>query len=265
MSKDFKNYGGNDRIVNSHDYYEAVGKLPEEKRYMTGLHAFDKYTEGFTNGELITVSGYTGYGKTSFCQTIAYNLGKQGVKSLWFSFELSARQFFNKYKGKEVPLFYMPRENKPYDLSWIEDRIIECKQKFGLTIAFIDHLHYIVPMTANDRKMNELVGETMRYLKHEIAVKHEVAIVLMAHTKQPKDMSEPTLADLRDSSFVAQESDAVYLMHRPTKRGSKEFEDYGTVTVVKQRNTGVIGGTLKLTMHNKMFFDYMSHEDERAL
>ncbi len=265
MDKDIKNYKGKDRIVSSHDYYKAIEALPKEKRYNFRIKSIDLLTEGFTHGDLIVISGYTGHGKTSFCQTVSYNISKENIKALWFSYELSARQFFNKYKGDKIPLFFMPRKNKPYDLKWVEDRIVECIAKHDIKIVFLDHLHYIVPMLSDQYTKSDMVGHAMRALK-TMAVKYEIVIFLMAHTKQPKDTSSPGLESLRDSSFVGQESDAVYIMHRPTKRGKRdEFEDYGLFTVCKQRHTGVIGKSIRLEMHNKMFFDPITLDDETAL
>jgi len=254
-----------DKIVTSHEFYDEVKALPPEKRYSFGIKSIDNMTEGFAHGDLIVISGYTGYGKTSICQTISYNLGQKEVPTLWFSYELSARQFFNKYKDKTVPLFYMPKKNKPYDLIWLEQKIVESTKAHNVKVVFIDHLHYIVPMLSGEMKKGDLIGDTMRQLK-QMAVKYEIVIVLMAHTKQPKDQLAPTLGDLRDSSFVGQESDAVYVMHRPTKRGKRdEFEEYNFFIVLKQRHTGIIGKKIWLEMHNKMFYDQISQDDERAL
>jgi len=254
-----------DRIITSHEFYEEVKAMPPEKRYLFGIKSIDSVTEGFTHGDLIVVSGYTGHGKTSLCQTISYNLGQEEVPSLWFSYELSARQFFNKYKDKTVPLFYMPKKNRPYDLVWLEKKIAETNQTHNVKVVFIDHLHYVVPMLTGDLKKSDAIGDTMRRLK-QIAVKYNIVIFLMAHTKQPKDQLAPTLGDLRDSSFVGQESDAVYVIHRPAKRGKRdEFEEFNYFTIIKQRHTGVIGKKIKLEMHNKMFYDQIDLEDERAL
>lgn len=265
MSKDLKNYKGEDRIVTSHDYYKAVQALPPEKRYNFGIGSIDALTEGFTHGDLISISGFTGYGKTSISQTISYNLSKQNIQTLWITYELSARQFFNKYKNIDVPLFYMPRKNNPYSLDWVEERIVEGMQKHNVKIIFIDHLDYVVPMVADGGNRTEMIGHTMRTLK-DIARKYELVIFLMVHTKQPQDTMPPTLGALKGSSFIGQESDAVYIMHRPTKRGKRdEFEDYGTFITIKQRHTGIIGKTIKLEMHNKMFYDQINIDDEKAL
>ena len=254
-----------DKIITSHDFYNEIKAMPPEKRYSFGIKKIDFLTEGFTHGDLIVVSGYTGHGKTSICQTISYNLSQQDVPSLWFSYELSARQFFNKYKDNAVPLFYLPRKNKPYDLEWLEKKICEANEQKQVKVVFVDHLHYIVPMLTGDLKKSDAIGDTMRRLK-QMAVKYQIVIFLMAHTKQPKDKLMPTLGDLRDSSFVGQESDAVYIIHRPAKRGKRdEFEEYNMFTVIKQRHTGVIGKSVKLEMHNKMFYEEINLDDERTL
>ena len=251
-----------DKVVSSHSFYQAIKKLPPEKLIKFGIRGLDAIIGGFSLGNLVVVSGYTGYGKSSFCQTISFNLGQQDIKTIWFSYELTSRQFFNKYTEDNIPLFYLPINNKPYDLRWIEEKIIEAKTNFGISVAFIDHLHYVVPMISGTQSKSEVVGDAMRTLKL-MAVKHNVAIFLMAHTKQPKDNYSPVIADLRDSSFVGQESDTVLMMHRPNKRGKRdEFEDFGTCSVVKHRDGGIFG-KVKLEMHNKMFYDPINLEDEK--
>lgn len=254
-----------DSLISSHDYYDMIESMPPEQKYVFGIPAIDYLTDGFTNGDLIVISGYTGHGKTTLCQTISYNLAQKGIPTLWFSYEISARQFFNKYKGKTVPLFYLPKNNKPYDIPWLKAKILEGKKLHNIKIVFIDHLHYIVPMLTGEQRKHEVIGDVMRELK-VFATSNDLAIFLMAHTKQPKDQMSPTIADLRDSSFVAQESDAVYTIHRPAKRGHRdEFEDYNIFTIIKQRSNGIIGKPTKLEVHNHMFYDPSTLTKERAL
>ena len=254
-----------DRVVSSHDFYQALKKLPEVKLIKFGIKGIDNVLGGFALGDLITVSGFTGFGKTTLAQTISFNLGQQDITTIWFSYELTSRQFFNKYTEDNVPLFYLPINKKPYDINWIEEKIIEAKSKFNIQAAFIDHLHYVVPMATNSNvKQNrgDIVGDAMRTLKL-MAVKHNVAIFLMAHTKQPKDNNSPVIGDLRDSSFVGQESDIILIMHRPSVRGKRdEYENYGTCTIAKQRDGGH-HGKIKLEVHNNMFYDPINLEDEK--
>lgn len=263
--QDMKDYHGEDEIVSSHDFYKKVAAMPPEMRYLFGISSIDVMTEGFGHGDLIVITGFTGYGKTTFCQTIAYNLGQHDIPTLWFSFELSARQFFNKYKDKTIPLFYMPNKNKPYDMLWLKKKIIEAKEKFNIKVVFIDHLHYITPMLSGEQRKHEVIGDIMRELK-VFTAENDIVVFIMAHTKQPKDALSPSLADIRDSSFVAQEADAVYAIHRPAKRGRHdEFEDFNTFTIIKQRHNGSIGKPTKLEIHNQMFYDPISLQHERAL
>lgn len=264
--QDLKNYQGEDQVVDSHTYYEIVKKMPVEPKIPFGIKTLDFLTEGgFSLGNLITVSGYTGFGKTTLCQTISYNIAAEGVQSLWLSYELTPRQFFNKYQEGQVPLFYMPKKNVLYDLFWVKEKIQETKAKFGVQVVFIDHLHYVVPMsTGAGEKKQELIGDAMRSLK-QMAVQNNVAIFLMAHTKQPKGEAAPVIADLRDSSFVGQESDVVLMMHRPNKRGKPdEYEDHGILNLLKLRDGGTTG-KIKVNIYKKMFHEIVSSEDERAL
>jgi replicative DNA helicase len=265
MPQNMKDYHGEDEIISSHDFYKKVAAMPPEQRYMFGISSIDYMTEGFAHGDLIVITGYTGHGKTTFCQTVAYNLGQKDIPTLWFSFELSARQFFNKYKDKTIPLFYLPSKNKPYDMLWLQKKIIEAKEKFKVKVVFIDHLHYITPMLSGEQRKHEVIGDIMRELKIFTAA-NDIAVFIMAHTGKPKDDLSPTLADIRDSSFVAQEADAVYSIHRPAKRGRHgEVEDFNLFTIIKQRHNGNIGKPTKLEIHNQMFYDKANLTQERAL
>ena len=162
-------------------------------------------------------------------------------------------------------MFYLPRKKDLYDLDWVENRIVEGMQKHNIKIIFIDHLDYIVPMAIPGGNRTEMIGHTMRTLK-TMATEYEIVIFLMVHTKQPKDTMAPGLESIKGSSFIGQESDAVFTMHRPAKRGQRdEYEDYSIFNILKHRDTGFIGHKVKLEMHNKMFYDQISMDDERAL
>lgn len=252
-------------LVKSTDYAEEIKLLPPEIRNDFGIGSVDNITGGYAKGELIVSTGYTGHGKTTFFQSISYNMAKKGIKMIWISYELTSRQFFSKYPN-EVPEFYMVRENKPYDLAWIEEKIIEGKEKYGIEAIFIDHLHYVVNMDQEKgSQYTLLVGDTMRRLK-QMAVYHDITVFLIAHTKQPNDSESPGLGSIRDSSFIAQESDAVYSVQRKRKRGSDDYEELTTFFVLKQRSRGEhMGKTTKLAFHKGMLFDEIDYESERAL
>lgn len=62
-------------------------------------------------------------GKTLFAQTLTTNFAKQDVMSLWFSYELSSREFINRFPG-ELPVFTMPSKLKANSLDWLGSALL---------------------------------------------------------------------------------------------------------------------------------------------
>ena len=54
----------------------------------------------------------------------------------------------------------------------------------------------------------------MRELK-KMSIRHDVVIFIIAHTGKVNGEAKPSLDSIRDSSFVAQESDFVLMISRP--------------------------------------------------
>lgn len=65
----------------------------------------------------------------------------------------------------------------------------------------------------------------------------------MAHLKQPQIDKAPTLSDLRDSSFIAQESDYVFILWRKIEENTIPpiLLDESILSVQKNRRTGKMG------------------------
>jgi replicative DNA helicase len=135
--------------------------------------------------------------------------------------------------------------------------------KYGSKLFFIDHLHFIVPF--NSDRLDTRIGDTMRQLK-TIAKKHKVIIVLVAHLKKTEVTIAPTLEDLRDSSFIAQEADTVMMLWRETKRENNEVKitNNTTLSVQANRRTGTTG-TVKLTFTDGRFTETDWKHDDNGI
>lgn len=250
-------YDESDKVISSHDYLK---KLEEEKKrhgFKTGIPKLDALTQGFETGELVVISGYTGHGKTSFAQSLTVNLAKQDIKALWFSFEMPARLFFAKFPGK-VPLFYLPSELKGNALSWVEDRILEAKVKYEIKAVFIDHLHFVVDLATRHPSLE--IGTVVRTLKN-IAMRQNLVVFLIAHTSMPKRDKSPSLGDIRDSSFITQESDATFVIERILPRNQRYYGNEAWLTILKHRRMGTIGRKIKLLYKDNLFQEI----DEREI
>ena len=261
-------YQGEDRVVPAE---ELIRELESKNR--TGLKlnssipTLDKLVEGFRKGNLVVLSAPTGHGKTTFFKTLTKNFTENGQKSIWFSYEVPADEFYATFPSGNK-FFTMPRELSSGLLSWIEERILESKAKYNTNLVFIDHLHFLISMKelAITKNQSILIGMILRELK-KIALANDMIIFLVAHMRK-KDTEEeiPSIDDLRDSSFVAQEADVVMLLWRKqierTREDKKnkvppEWTNEAVLSVVKNRRTGKLGHlALEYNFNKNEFLEY---------
>jgi replicative DNA helicase len=229
LEKKLFTYEGQDRVMSSHDMSQALREEDQPILIKSGIPTLDNYIDGFEGGELTVISGLTGNGKTLLAQTLTRNFDEQGIKSLWFSYEVMPANFLRAF-GEDLPLFYMPARLTGNSLTWINTRIHEAKLKYDIKAVFVDHLHFIVEM--NRGNISVEIGAVMRTLK-KIALKFNVAFFLIAHTMKCKPDTELGIGDTRDSSFIEQEADNVFYIWRTKK------ESQAILKIAKNRRNGV--------------------------
>lgn len=170
---------------------------------------------------------------TLLAQTLSQAFSKQGHFPLWFSYEVPARQFLTQFPS--VPHIFMPAELKAHVMGWITDRMMEALQKYNCRVAFIDHLHYLFDL-GRSRNPSLDIGHVIRTLK-AFCVQNETLIFLLCHTTKPREGDEGlSYESIRDSSFVAQESDSVFMIRRTPEEGP----GYADMRVEFHRRTGVM-------------------------
>lgn len=269
-------YSGVDKIVSSLELAEELKKTEESMFIIpTGIKTYDRLHEGGVEaGELIIVTGPTGEGKTSFLMSVTKNMAKESVSSVWFTLEVTPRQFLKKIigNGNEVPLFYVPKENTDNQIDWIEERIVEAKVKHNAKVIFIDHIHQIFSIARMDSKSNlsfEL-GDLVAKIK-KIAIDHNLVVFLIAHSKDdPAGTSrEPRKEDIRDSGLISRLADSIVGVWRvPNNEGLEttrrnpinEFDTKSKVRVFKNRRTGKLGAWFMY--HTSHYLDESSASDK---
>ena len=237
--EELKEYDGEDKITSSYEMEIELRKSNTSGIMVkSGLPSLDRALEGgFQTGELYAVSGATKQGKTLLCQSITRNAHMSQNFALWFSYEVPARQFLSQFR--ELPLFYLPQKLKTANMMWLEDRIMESFVKFHTRLVFIDHLHFLFDLFRSRNPSLE-IGTVIRKLK-TMAVEHDLIIFLLCHTSKAGG-DAVTYQSIRDSSFVAQESDSVFLVARTPKEG----ENTAALRVEFHRRTGVLEFFIKL-------------------
>lgn len=234
------NYDGEDKLISSLDILEEIKNKPEETKYLTGIKKLDELLDGFRENQLIVLAAPTKSGKTQFTVELAIRMNE--TQPVFIPFEESAEELVRKFHdlNQTPPLFYTPKQITGNTTNWIEKKVVEGVVKHNSKLFFADHLHFIVPFSSD--RLDTRIGQVMRDLKR-IAKEHNVIIVIVAHLKKTEMQLAPTLEDLRDSSFIAQEADTVLMMWRESKRenGLMTTTNNTIISVQANRRKGKTG------------------------
>jgi archaellum biogenesis ATPase FlaH len=234
-------------IISSYELRDKLIDSDAEKPLVnirSKLPSLDRAIEHFHDGELYAVTGPTKHGKTLLCQTLTKNFSEQQYYSLWFSYEVTPRGFINCFDGEDLPLFYLPDGLVARSMEWVESKIVEGLEKHNTRVVFIDHLHFLFDLVSR-QNMSLTIGNVVRRLK-TLAVSKNLIIFLLCHTSKVGSGESVTYASIRDSSFVSQESDSVFVIERT---GEQE----GTLRVEFHRRTGCFAKKINLIKVGKYF------------
>lgn len=251
--KRLSTYAGEDAVVSSHELAAALKDTDDSVfKVKTGVPTLDRLHDGgLEAGELIVVTGPTGEGKTTLLMSITKNMAEEKVNSVWFTLEVTPRQFIKKITSKEgeLPLFYLPKENIDNQIEWLEERICEAKVKHNVQVVFIDHLHQIFSMAKMDKtNMSLEIGDLTAKIK-SLALNYNVLIFLIAHTKDDPTGSarEPRKEDIRDSGLISRLADSIIGVWRvpqdekidsTRRKAIGEDDTKAKVRLFKNRRTG---------------------------
>jgi replicative DNA helicase len=252
-SESYSQYDGDDKVLTS---FELRDKLIAEKRdphvsVKSGIPSIDYACDGFRDGELVVISGPTKSGKTLLAQTFTVNFSRQKEYACWFSYEVPARQFLEQFPI--LPLFYLPTNNKAQDFNWFMDRCLEAYFKYNTRIFFVDHLHFLIDMARISNPSLE-IGAIVRRIKR-FAVDNDFVIFLLCHIKKTEG-EDISYRDLRDSSFIAQDSDTCIMVKRTPKNGQNRAK----ARVEFHRRTGVMEWVVELEKQHGLLHEVTNHE-----
>lgn len=229
--------------------FEVAARQPIDTDiyYKTNIEVIDKALNGgLSPGDLAVIVGRPGNGKTSFAQDIAVSFAKAEipVPALFFSYEVLPRPLAAKFTElgltPQDPIF-MPYNTDPDDTEWIERISVAAQTALGVKAVFIDHLQMVRSKRVgkNDSKADKM-EQTVKDLKN-IAKKHGLAVVLMAHVRKTFKKT-PDLDDIKDTSGVAQLADSVFVVERMKEANGAGMSEYFSsetrILMIKNRRTG---------------------------
>ena len=223
----------------------------------TGFPKLDFMTGGLQNGDMIVIASRTSIGKTAMALCMASNMAIQKIEPIGlFSSEMSDKLIVDRLiaiNGR-LPLTNMKHGNiTTADFSkitesaryindspiWINDTpnipLLDLKsqtrkmKRMGIKIVFIDYLTLI---KHGDPRMPryERVGEISKSLK-ALARELNIPIVVMSQLNRQSEGAKPSLADLRQSGEIEEDSDIIMLIHREDRESEK-----AELTIAKHRN-----------------------------
>jgi replicative DNA helicase len=222
--KELLAYDGPDRIVHFTDYLKIKDADRKNATRLTApFQQFDKHIDGLCTGELTVISGKTGEGKTLFSESYMKGLldSNHELKASVFSFEVTTQSLLEKYANNPQLKIYLPLELQSSNINWLRDRVWEAAVKENCRLYLFDHLHFLIDM-AERQNMSLNIGRFMREMKL-MALELNVAFLLIAHQKGVPKGEDPSLEDVRDSTFIAQEADNVIMVWRRPNYADSEL------------------------------------------
>ena len=246
--------------------------LPTGYRNIDGL-----LSGGLVAGGLITLAARPGTGKTTVALCIADNVAAAGGKVLYISLEMTLEQLWScriaNYTGIGRSDIYRAQvfaddrrtkearrvfdacdtlRNRPLYVrdipATVEDIERAARGLDGLALIVVDHIGLIKPPAGFRGSRYEIMTETAHRLK-QLALSMQIPILALCQLNRQsvqRESKRPTMADLRDSGAIEEDSDCVCLLHReamymPEEERPKPWEVQGIYFLADKNRHGATG------------------------
>jgi twinkle protein len=264
-------------VINVSDKREEFHKREKKNSIPYPWEGLNTKLVGMRGGELVTLTGGTGLGKSSVTREIEHwliknttdNVGVIALEEDWrrtidgiLSIEANNRLYIDhireQYSKEELDNFFdilYDGENKnrvwvhahfgTNDIdeifSKIRFMIIGCECKW----VVLDHLHMLVVATSegDERRAIDNIMTRLRSIVEETGV----GMILVSHlrrvdgNKGHENGIEVSLSHLRGSQSIAQLSDCVIALERNQQADNEEESNTTKIRVLKSRYTGDVG------------------------
>ena len=208
-----------------------------------------KAVGSFGKGDVVTVGGVPGNGKSALGLNVLRHLAEAGVPCSYVPLEVSAhvamswvaghrlgfpRWWFQKGLSeveteqvkaemaelKKLPIYFDPRDSMtPVQLIQQAEDVAEA----GARVVIVDHLQHL---SYEGRNLRQEVGEAMKVLK---ATAKKLGITFLVFSQLSRRQGDrlqrwriPDLSELKETGYIEQISDIVLFVHRGFKEDSRE-------------------------------------------
>ena len=252
----------------------------------TGIPQLDEaWGGGFANGNLITIAGRPGTGKSNFACFLALSLAKRGNSVAFASVEMTASEVLQRWMGALLQVDYSsirargcngdPRiekargyvgglplfvDDETSTAGGIVSKTIAASQQVPIKLLIIDHLHRIFPGT--DPATIDAANKAVSGFK-TLAKRLDIPVVMLCQLNkglEARTDKRPTLSDLSLFNAIERESDMVCGVYRE-EYYNKDTADCGITEIVGMKNRHGSARNIKL-LSNMGHCNYAEMPDE---
>lgn len=232
----------------------------------TGFAELDEMLGGgLAAGTVATIGARPSVGKTTFSLNIA--AAHPDKKVLFFSIEMTARMIYDRLIANKAEVYYSEtvKHRVPIatakavlnqypdlllvdDVSSVED-IADSIYSYKPDLVIIDFVQIVTSdkRFVDNRQRIDYISQRLKQTAKAVGC---CLIILSQLTRAGKD--KPTMSDLKESGGLEQDSDYVFLLHRPyvQDKSSGEYQPEDT-TVICDKNKFGSTGELKFIFEGK--------------
>lgn len=285
------------------NFIDEMDRRAKQEPLKFGMGILDKVTGGIRPQELTTLAARPAVGKSAMALQIALNAVKQGKKALFFSAEMNDIQIAERLFCRESEVSQrslkrgMVNEDKqagraewkkfneclgrlekikPNLILQVRTRSLSRMKRaikhYKPDLVIIDQLSLLT----EDRGFKN-IRERFSYMTvnlKAIAMDLNLPIILLAQINRDAQEEIPTLANLKESGSIEEDSDNVILLHRLTEKQAEKSERYlnnydelmqqgryPTLMKVEKQRNGQTGGIYALYEGQKFKFSEMERSE----
>ena len=255
---------------------------------MTGYERIDQLTCGFQPGQLIVIGARPAMGKSTLALNLALNMAEQGIKTVFFSLEMSSKEIAERFAAMSTPLpisalrYGIPdnvqrmayEQARDYLLSLpidTDDATVETVSSmrakaaralkgFERGVVIIDYLQLVQSPQGRryDNRNNEIgmISRGLKIMAKELKVP-VIALSQLSRAVESRADQKPMLSDLRESGSIEQDADIVMFLDRSKndeEAASDKRPDKNQANIIVAKNRQGATGEVTLayqpeTMH----------------
>lgn len=268
-------------ILSTSQGNERVGTQTPSLDPLCGL------VKGFRRGELVVFTGPTGSGKTTLLSQLSIDFAKEGVPTLWGSFEIKNLTLMKKmltqyHPGQDIKalrstqLRQLADDFEALPLSFMNfhgashiDEIIEaidfCIYRDDVEHIIIDNLQFMMPrreagvnMAMSKFDMQDIVVDRLR----KLATEKNVNVILVVHPRKEQDDFALGISSIFGTAKATQEADVVLILQNRKVMKENVLTPDLAIDVRKNRYDGHMG-SIKLAFNTGRSSFYAVKEEKK--